>query len=173
MANILSRDSLKTMQAFHRARFRLVGALVFLVCGVATLLALAPTYVLVHAERSAAAGSLEEVILPTNQDRDALGRAQILSKELQPFASSTSSLLAILDDVLSVRPKGVVVSNMSISRGSSGSIVLQGTTPSRDEINDYRTILLEDERFDRVSVPLHVLAGSEDGSFHISLTGAF
>lgn len=173
MANVLPKKSLRAMRRFHRDHFILVGSSVAFVCGLIAFLSLLPAYVIERFERSVATDSAEVVSLPQSTVRDDLVRAQVLAKELQPFASSTVSALPFLEEVLTARPSGVKITMMSFSRGESGTIVVSGTAPSRDEISAYRTVLASGARFQSVSVPIGALAGSEDGRFSITLTGNF
>jgi len=174
MANLLPKDTLQTVRKLYRARFVLVGSLVFGACGAFALFALIPTYILVSIERSTIATmSDEELSLPVSTDQDDLVRAQVLAEELQVFASSSASALPILTAILEARPAGVVVSSISFAREDSSSVVISGEAPSRTEINEYRAILASDERYESVSVPIGFLAGSEDGRFSITVTGTF
>lgn len=171
MANVLPRETQRDVRSSYRARFVLVGSLVFGACGIVSLLALVPAYAIVSAERNAAADTL--ISLPPSTDREDLSRAQALARELKPAASSTISLLPVLGEILSARPQGVAVSSMHITRGDPGTISLTGTAPSRDEINAYRAILAENPRFEDVSVPIGTLTGPGNGSFSATLSGVF
>lgn len=174
MANLLPHEALHNVQRIRRARFMLVGSLVALVCGAVAILALVPTYILASLGDPAKENMLVgDVSLASSADRDDLSRAQVLSKELQPYASSTISMLPIIQEILDLRPKGVTISNINFSRGDLTTIIMSGEAPSRDEINAYRAILLQDPRYASVSVPLGALAGSEDGHFSVTITGMF
>lgn len=171
MANVLPKDILHAVQRSHRARFVLVGSLVAMVCGVVALLALVPSYAVVSAERGTTSDA--QVPLSASTDREDVMHAQLLVKELRPVASSTISALDILDEALSIRPKGTIISSMRLSRGSPGSIVMNGIAPSRDAINAYRAILSQDTRFETVSVPIGTLSGAAGGPFSVTITGTF
>ena len=174
MSNLFPPEALKAVRGFYRARFVLVGSLVLIAGGLIALLALVPAYSLVNTNRAAAndlLGSAASSSLKSN--RNDLIRAQQLVKELRPIASSTVSVLEVLADVLGARPPGLVVLSVNFARGNPGTITLNGTAPSRDEINAYRTVLAKDPRFKSVSVPIGVLAGSDDGHFSLTLKGTF
>src|SRR3989344_7472673 len=135
MANILPKDALTAVRNFYRARFVLVGSLISIVCGAIALLALVPAYALVGAERAVANNDdLQVVSLPPSADRDDIIRAQALVRELRSIASSTVSTLDVLDGILGARPARVAISSMSYVRGDPGTIVINGTAPSRDAI---------------------------------------
>lgn len=174
MANLLPKEALRSVRKLHKARFVFVGSLVASTCGVFALLTLIPTYILVSIEHPMTSTTSDgEIALPASTDRDDLVRAQIMAKELQPFASSTASALPILAAILDVRPAGTIITSIRFARGNPHSIIINGEAPSRDEINEYRAILTRDARYENVSVPIGVLAGSEDGRFSITITGSF
>lgn len=152
----------------------MVGSLVLIACGVVVLLALVSEYAIVSGVPGSANGS-PEVTLPASSgtDREEIARTQTLINELKPLASSTASVLGLLEAALLARPSGVVVENIHLTRGDPATLILAGSASSRDDINMYRTVLTKDPRFRSVSVPIGILAGTEGGRFTVTLTGDF
>lgn len=175
MSNLLPRETLQAVRSTHRARFVLVGSLVGIICGVIALLALAPAYAVVTGERAASNDAAQDTSLESSTDRADVTRARELVKEFLPVATATTSVLTILDEVLAGRPAGIVITSMSVRRGNPGEIVLNGTAPSRNEINAYREVLSKNTRFESVSVPvpIGILTSSQGGAFSATLTGSF
>ena len=174
MVNILPQDSLKTVRRFYRSRAVVAGSLVASACAAVALLSLVSAYTIVNAVPASLEGS-PEVTLPASsgEDREEIVRAQVLLKEFGPLASSASSSMEFIEAALLARPAGVLVQNIHITRGASATLVLAGTTPSRDDINAYRVSLSKDPRFKSVSVPIGILAGAKDDRFTVTLTGDF
>ena len=173
MANVLPNSSLKAVGGFYRTRFVFIGSGVALVCALFALLVLVPAYTAVHSKAGVTSESPQlPASLQTNTDRDDIARAQLLVGGFRPVASSSPSILELLDDVLGVRPDGVLVESINIKRGEAGTITLEGSLDSRGALSTYREALLENPRFKSVSVPLGVLAGTGDDRFTITLTGS-
>ena len=162
------------MRRANSARLLLVASLLFMLCAFVALLALMPSYAIVQAGSNAlgdgSSGSLSDA---DQAARDDIFRAQLMLRDLRPVASATSSALSLFDIVLRERPKGVLVRSLNYERGDPGTIIVQGTAPSREEINAYRAALAKDPAFKSASVPLQNLTGSGDGHFTLTLTGAF
>jgi hypothetical protein len=175
MSNLLPEKTLNSVRKAHRARFMLVGSLVSIVCAGIALLALVPAYAIVSAGRSSAEEAADAEALSFSTDREEITRARALVKELLPLATSTAPLYTVLDEILSARPSGIVVTNVNVRRGDPGEIILNGTVRSRDEINAYRDALAKNSRFDSISVPvpLGLLTGIGGGAFSATLLGTF
>jgi len=173
MANLLPPRAFKDVQGFYRSRFVFTGALVAIVCGVIALLALLPVYAMVRNPQTEPNPQAASQLLPESSDREDLARTRLILKELQPIASSTVSVLSILEEIFVARPSGTIVSSVSFTRGEDGEIVIRGTSPSRDDINEYRETLAKNPRFTGVTVPIGVLAGTVGSRFTLTLKGTF
>ncbi|OGG57919.1 hypothetical protein A2853_03250 [Candidatus Kaiserbacteria bacterium RIFCSPHIGHO2_01_FULL_55_17] len=173
MTNLLSPQALREAQHFHRDRFILVGSVVSILCSTIALLALAPAYITVRTGDVVGTSVSPSPTLSGNTDREDLARARTLLVELQPLVSSTSSVLTTFDVALGARPSGITVSKIRYARGEPATIVIEGASRSREDINTYRTTLASDTRFSSVSVPIGALAGIEDGHFTMTLTSTF
>ena len=84
-------------------------------------------------------------------------------------ATSTETMRGII----SMRPAGIALSALSYTAGRPSTISLSGTAASPDALDAYRAALRSDTRFSSVSVPIGALIGSKDGSFTITISGAF
>ncbi|MBI2612950.1 PilN domain-containing protein [Candidatus Kaiserbacteria bacterium] len=173
MANLLPPQSIRAAQGFYRSRFVFTGSLVTIVCGAIALLALLPVYAMVRGAPTEAIPESATQALPESSDREDLARTRLMLKELQPIASSTVSVLSILEEIFVARPMGTTITSISFTRGEDGEIVLGGTSPSRDDINAYRETLAKSPRFTSVTVPIGVLAGTVGSRFTITLKGTF
>ena len=175
MANLLPLEALASVRRSHIARFILVGSLTAIICGGIALLTLVPLYVIVRVDEvTEGAGTGDRSITALGEtDQEDIIHAQKLVWELRPIIAATSSVMSILDAVLTARPNGVIVLSVSYVRGEPGTIVLRGQASSRDAINAYRTSVAKDLRFKNVSVPINDLTSAEDGHFTMTLTGTF
>ncbi len=173
MTNLLPSQFLRKTQRFNRGRFVLVGSITSIICSLFALLALVPPYLAV---RATAPGEMAQAAPPPlldNSDREDIARAKGLLTELKPLVASTSSVLTSFAAALATRPSGIRVSRMRYVQGDPDSIVIEGTSRTRDDINTYRTTLSVDPHFKDVSVPIGSLAGIEGGHFTVTLTGDF
>jgi len=180
MSNLLPTSAQKEALRFYRANIIIVGSLLFLAGAFVAFLSLLPAYVLIRAERM----SLEEISERTasgiteddfESERMEIARAQVLVTRFSSIATS-SPALAMLQEALEVRPRGVSVQDIRYTAREGrkeGSIVISGTVVDRTSINAYREALVGNSNFESVSVPVGALAGSEVGQFSITLTGAF
>lgn len=173
MANLLPPAVQRNVQSFYRSRFIFTGALVALACGVVALLALLPVYAMVRGASTEGDSTPATQTLPESSDRVDLARARLMLKDLRPVASSTTSILSILEEIFEARPSGTTVSGISLMRGEEGEIVVGGTSSSRDGINAYREALAKNSRFTSVTVPIGVLAGTVGSRFTVTLKGNF
>ncbi|MBI4079945.1 hypothetical protein HY414_01835 [Candidatus Kaiserbacteria bacterium] len=172
MANLLSPQAERKAQGFYRSRFVFTGALVAIVCGIIGFLALLPVYMMVR-DGEAKGDQLASQTLPQNSDREDIARARIILKGIQPYATSTRSVLTTLEEIFVSRPSGMTISSISLKRGQEGQIVLAGASPSRESINTYRETLAKNPRFTSVTVPIGVLAGTGGSPFTLTLKGSF
>jgi hypothetical protein len=175
MTNLLPQQSLGRARSFYRGHFILTGSLILTACGLFSLLALVPAYTILRAGHipAEASGASPSQARIDESERQSLDETRIVLLELKPVASSTVSFVGVLGDVLNVRPSGIAITNIIYTPGDPGTIVLSGTSASRDATSKYRTTLLDDPRFTSVSVPIGALAGVEGGHFTVTLTGAF
>ncbi len=173
MVNILPPDSLNAARRFCWSRVITAGSLVAIVCGIIVLLALVSAYAIAGGIPAGTA-SFPESTLPLSYEEDQadLIRAEAVLKELAPLAS-TSSAVKFIAAALLVRPTGILVQNIRLTRGNPMTLILSGAAASRDDINMYRSALSKDANFKSVSVPIGILAGTKDNRFTITLTGDF
>ncbi len=174
MGNLLPPRELKHVRSHFRDRFLLVGSLAAIVCGISVLLALLPVYAMVRgASVEQDSPPVVTGVFSESEEREGLARARLILRDLGEVASTTTSLLEVLEEVFTARSPGIVITNVSLVRGEEGVIVLGGTSSSRDDISAYRDALVENSRFKSVMVPISVLAGTAGNRFTITITGTF
>lgn len=173
MSNLLPPTAKKTIWREYRSRFLVVGSLAGLVCAAVAFLALSPSYLVLRTQEvappviadSSGPGALA-------QDRATISRTQALISVLSPL-TGTSTPTDVIASALALRPAGVRVNHITVSAGDSGSIVLGGVAVNSAAISAYQSALRGTGRFSSVSVPVSDLAGTENGDFTITLSGAF
>lgn len=169
MTNVLPPEGLHARRKETRARFVLVGSLVLIVCAAIAMLALLPSYAIVRtgaSEKSAQGGVADEV------EKNEIVRTRLLLSGLLPVASSTVSLLEVLDQAIRARPSGIFINNIIYKRDPA-SLILFGSASSRERIKAYRDALAKNAYFKNASVPIQDLTGSDGGRFTLTLTGSF
>lgn len=170
MANVLPKEALESVWAMYRSRLVLVTGLALLCLAAAAALTLVPSYVALHV----AAPPVQDTAVSTGQQEDvvALERSQLLIKELKGSLVVATSSMSVAEDVLVMRPKGIVVTRLMYQKGENGQITLSGSG-KRDTINGYKDALIKSGKFTSVSVPVGALVSSEGGNFTIVVTGDF
>lgn len=171
MANVLPKETLKAVRGSYRSRFILVGSLIAIVSGAFALLALLPVYAIVKAEQERT--DVEVAGFSPSDERDDIMRTQALVKALKPVAVVATSSLAILNEVFSARPSGVVLSSAGYIKGVGGTIAVSGQASSRESINTFRETLSKNPLFTSVTVPIGVFVGAGGSEFSMTITGDF
>ena len=172
MVNILPPQALRGIRRFYWSRLLVVGSLAAILCGIIASFAFMPAYAIVHFGNGSGDELAQAEASPTSStERQDIADAQILLKELRDTASSTPSSVAFIEAALSARPAGIRVDTIHLTDEANATLVVGGIASSREAINAYRTALSGDPHFASVTVPIGILAGTEDGRFTITLTG--
>jgi len=172
MANILPKESITSVRRLYASRAITVISLGLVLSAALSYLLLLPVYAIVRADLQI---DEEERLssLPDDTEREKIIRSQTLVRELKTVATTSVPIHELLKDLLDRKPDRVRVESINITRGESGTILMSGPMPSREEINTYRSDLAANPQFQKVTVPFGILAGSEDTSFAITITGSF
>ena len=174
MTNLLPEIERRRIWSGLRARFVLAGSTLACTAAALSALSLVPSYVVY--EFATSAGAVNAPSLPSGisgPDVVDLSRAQMLSKELLPFVSSTTTPTGVIKDALALLPRGVKVDHVTYSPGSPPALMLGGQASSREGINAYRDALSSSSKFKTVSVPVGALVGTDAGRFTVTLSGDF
>lgn len=169
MSNILPTVSKKAMWRAYRLRFVTAGSFVVLVCAAIAALALSPSFLALRMVDMQPQGSA-----PTSgsfaADRSTVARTQGLVSVLAPLMATSTPSSAILA-VLSLRPHGISITGLSLTRGSPGTLVLTGVSSGNTVLDAYQRTLRTSGTFSSVSVPVNDLVGTGGGRFTMTLTG--
>jgi len=171
MSNILPVERKAVVWRMYRARFILAGSFVILCCACIAILAMAPSY-FVLVDAAAGVGPQSGQNPSTDADRAAVVHTQGLVNALSPLTGTTSAS-ALIAAALSERPLGITISHVTATTGDPGTVILTGTAATVDAVNQYQRALRTDGRFPGVSVPLGDLAGTENGTFSITISADF
>ena len=172
MSNILPREAKKAVWSMYRIRFAVVGSFVALSAAGLCALSLLPSYLALHAGGATNSASSTPQSVANGADRAAIQSIQTMLKVLAPL-TATSTPTSVITQALSLRPSGVVVDHVTYSGGVSGTVMLVGSTATREAINAYKQALSADPRWKTVSVPIGDLTGEPGARFSITLSGAF
>lgn len=172
MSNILPREAKKAVWRMYRVRFMIAGSLVALFAAALCALSLLPSYLALHAAEATRSASSTPQSVANNADRAALLSIQNMLKALSPVIATTTPTSAIIQ-ALSLRPSGITVDHITYSAGNPGTLVLVGSTATREAIKGYRQALLSDSRWKTVSAPIGDLTGEPGARFSITLSGSF
>ncbi len=174
MANVLPENAQKKLRAEQRARFILAGSFAAILCAFIALLALLPAYLVVNASDT---GNDAPLPAPRNDqektDQAGILRAQQLLRLLAPVSSSSVASIDAALATIAQRPEGVTVQSFALSPGNPATLVLSGTSNTREAINTYGELLRKNPNFNNVAVPIGALTGTDDGHFSVTVTGTF
>ena len=178
MSNITSDQMRKDIWSFYKSR--LVGSLgvVLLISSGVAFATLVPAYLALAAVPVL---SISDAAKAGPNQTQNLTRASNLVAGIETASTSTVPMFDALRSALAGRPAGVTESASHYAHGDTSKLVtsnlstieLEGQASSRDRIDSYIATLNADSHFKTVAVPVSVLAGSDDGHFSITLTGAF
>jgi hypothetical protein len=173
MTNLLPADKQNDVRLFYSLRRRTVAASVAIVSAMLSLLALAPSFLLLRVEQPSS--QTETVLQNEKDDTTAISHAQELLAALSPIVAASSSVSEALNAALALRQKygSITIDHISYQSGARGTIVLSGAATESRHIDAYRRALSLDPHFTDVSVPIGALIGARNGSFSITLSGSF
>src|SRR6185503_3662762 len=136
MANLLPEKQAKMIRGEFRDRFVMATALVLLSTAGIAALVLFPSYQILTAsesgEQSAVLKARED-----KQDQQEMMRVQALSKQINTLLVATSSATQAISKAMAARPKGILITSISYSPGTSANMVISGSGSDREAINDY------------------------------------
>lgn len=159
------------MRRILREHLMLAAALALLCTGAVTFIALVPSYVTarynarsVLTSDAAASSATSSTMIAETRDLITIARQ----------AATSSSAIDAIRFALSLRPAGVAIDTIGYIKSTSVSqIELDGSAQHASDIEAYRSALAGSGNFTQVSVPVGSLAGTTNGKFSITLTGAF
>lgn len=166
MANVLPHARTILLRRMY-ARLIIVVGLTLAGMALIAILALLPAYIATSVAR-AGVSSVESA--SASEEQVEAARALALIQTLRQFATTTDASSVLLD-ALARAPEGVAITAIRYNGGDSASFVLSGTSARREGVNRYRDILLADQRFGSVTVPVAALVGTQEGRFSITLSG--
>jgi hypothetical protein len=169
MSNVLPPERKYEAWRMQRARLLIALSLVLLCAAALSAFAMAPSYIAlsISPEVSAPFSSGDDT------DRSAIAQSQILLKTLSPLFAATTTPTDAIEAALSQRPQGVLVTHITYTASTPGSLIIAGSAPSPEAINAYQEALQADPHFSSATVPVADLAGAENGNFSITLSGNF
>ncbi len=168
MSNVLPEEQKKHLNRTVRTRYVLVLALALGISAVVAAAALVPAFLSVRIAQAAV--HADQAGTANHDDQAQLSKAQAYTNALSPLLAATSTPSETLGVALGLKPSGISVTSMSYSKGT---IVLNGTSQSREGVSVYRDALQKSGRFLTVAVPVAALVGVQEGRFSITLTGAY
>lgn len=157
--------------AFFMAALGAVAAIV--------ALALAPAYILLAAERASLTQELESYqtsaeAIAQQTDRESLAHTRQQLQALRRILAREELPTEVTQAALDARPAGVRITRVSYDAGEhTGTLSISGATSDRTAISAYVAALKQHESFEAVSVPINSLAGSDEGTFTVTVRGAF
>ncbi len=177
MSNIVPTVVRERLESAAKARVVFVSALMLGLAAVVASVALMPALFLAITPLIDESKSLSELEkeqtaqYETSRKEAASTRANIAM--LAPLIEGRVSPQALIGRVYALRPSGVSISAIKYHAGTSGQIVITGTSNAREPLNDYRSTLMNTGLFEGVSVPVAALVGALEGNFSMTLTGKF
>ncbi len=157
----------------YRARYIVAGSLVAIVAAFLVGIALLPAYLVAREVETSMGASQSTQSVGGKDDRAEAGRAQLIIGALAPVFAATTSPSEVIGAALSLRPPGVFVDRILYSSGSTKEVVLGGHSVTREAISAYQVALKSDSHFKTAAIPISDLAGTKEGRFSVTLTGAF
>ncbi|HEY4520091.1 MAG TPA: hypothetical protein VJH33_03600 [Candidatus Paceibacterota bacterium] len=172
--NLLPEQPRKRVKLEYGMRALFVGASTLAsVAGVALLTLVPAVFVSFENGHVQERSTLEVLGEQSKKDREDIARAQTLLADVLPLATSSPSIVAMFNKVLSFKPSGVRVESISFSSDKGRTLTVSGVSSGRDALNTYRNALVNTNVFGRVSLPVDALVGSSLGAFSITLSGGF
>jgi len=156
----------------HKARFLLMASLLMIGAGIAAIIILLPSYLILEKNRAAldTGASAPRASAANASDRDLLKHIQSRVDELHPLAvAASSSPSEAIAAALALRPAGISIDRINYSTGKTAIILLSGSSKSGDLVSAYQRALAGSDAFAGVSVPVGALAGVNDGHFSITI----
>lgn len=184
MANVIPERARKERLLFYQTRFLRVAGIALLLTAILAYAMLIPAYMALQWVPANSRETMSKAILDNAKDIEDLKKASAFVDGVGLFATSTPLLLTALQIALNARPQGIHITDISYThsdvkatkqgmRADAGTLLLSGRVDTRDAVQVYASSLRESKIFSTVSVPISVLAGTEDGRFSITLMGAF
>ena len=169
MSNVLPEEAKKKLYRSMRMRFVLMLALVLALCALIAAAALAPVFVSIRIAQ-ASVQRAQDTSGVSHDDQAKVAHAQVYVDALSPMIGATSSPSYILSVAIGLKPTAISITSMSYARGT---IVLNGTSRSREAVSVFRDALQANPRFTTVAVPVAALVGVQEGRFTMTLSGAY
>lgn len=162
------------MHRLYRNRLLSVASFFVLIGGVVAGVILLPSYLIVKRNQtSLGSNTSSNRAVASVADRALIKRIQSRVNVLSPYVGATSTPSSLMQMVLASRPSGVSVNRITFTGGGKTfTIILSGTSVSADKIGIYQTSLAKNKRLSGISVPIGSLAGTNDGRFNITISGA-
>jgi zona occludens toxin (predicted ATPase) len=172
MANVLPTDARATVWRMYRSRFLLVASLAATAIGIFFALAFVPSYITL---KSSGAGELDTAAKQnaTTTDQVALTQTQALLRALSSQKPASTTPSEVIMAALSVRPAGITINHLTYQTGKTNTLVIVGSSQTRDAISAYDQALHAEGHFNSVAIPVSALAGTEGGHFTATLSGDF
>ncbi len=177
MINLLPQEVKKYYNKLYKQRVAsmvLYSAIIVMLIGV---LALLPSYIIVRIKESVAENQIQylesteafAVDKQIKEDvRDINKKLKLVEQYKDPFVPSES----IIDIVLDVAPVGISFENIEFiaTKEELNKVALSGVSNTRDTLQKFKDILVAQENFSDVVLPVGSFAGSRDIHFKITLT---
>lgn len=170
MANVLPPAAQKKVWSYYRARFIIIGSAAALCAAAIALIALLPAYKYLLDTSPVTEIVSDGKKIDTIAERDLALETQALIDQISPMLTASSSALAAIQHSLSRRPSGITITRITYSVSKNRSLVLMGTSASRESTNAFKRALEETKAYESVSVPVGDLVG-RDTRFTITLSG--
>lgn len=171
MSNLLPLQEQKRVWAVYRSRFIIMLSLILFALALLAALTLTPSYLALEIAAPPQADETTTHAVGTS-DPVGLARAQTIVRTLSPVLTATSSPTSLIESVLSVKPAGVTITQVTYSTLSGSQLTLSGSG-AREKVSAYRDALSKDPLFTSVSIPVSALVGSGEGRFSLTISGTF
>ena len=154
-----------------RARFIIVGSLVFLICAGISAFSLAPSYFVLIANAPGSAPAIAPVSAADHAlDVAAISHTKALLTQIAPLAGTSTAATDAITTALSLRPAAVHIDQITYT---PGSLMLVGSADTNSAISAYQSALSANPTFTSVSIPVGALVGTDGGRFSVRLSGGF
>jgi hypothetical protein len=170
MANVLPLPAQKDLWSTHRARFVSAFAIVLIVLAGIAGLSLIPGAVAVEMSLHSATESPGGTTAAEGLRAMTKAQAQ-LSAVRSTILSTSTPPTEVIEQALSLRPKGVTIDRIRFVGGTQKQMIVSGRA-AREGLTAYRDALEQETLFTSVTVPVGALFG-DSGTFSITLTGNF
>jgi hypothetical protein len=174
MSNLLPVHTVQALNQLYKHRLIAIASTFLLIIGIGAGIILLPSYMIVKKNQMSTGSNVKlSTLTASAEDRALITHIQSRMNVLSPFADATSTPSILIKTVLADRPSGVSVNHITFTSGKTFTIVLTGVSVSPDKIGTYQASLTQDHHFSNVSVPIGALAGTNDGSFTITVVGTY